>query len=187
MPSTLPHTETALIIKAVNFAAQKHCDQRRKGAAASPYINHPIAVADLLSDVGGVTDPVVLMGALLHDTIEDTETRPQELEQHFGAAVRALVEEVTDDKSLPKAERKQKQIEHTLHLSRNAKLIKLGDKISNVLDVTHNPGTDWSIARRLEYLDWAERVIAGCRGTNAALERRFDETLAAGRAAIAVS
>jgi guanosine-3',5'-bis(diphosphate) 3'-pyrophosphohydrolase len=184
MPETRPTTETAQVLKALHFAAQKHCDQRRKGSDASPYINHPIAVAELLSDVGGVTDPVVLIAALLHDTIEDTGTRGEELEEHFGAAVRALVEEVTDDKSLPKAERKQQQIEHTLHLSHNAKLIKLGDKISNVLDVTHNPGVDWSADRRLEYLDWAERVIAGCRGTNAALERRFDEVIASGKAAI---
>jgi guanosine-3',5'-bis(diphosphate) 3'-pyrophosphohydrolase len=176
--------ETALVLRATHFAAQKHCDQRRKGLAAAPYINHPIAVAELLSDVGGVTNTVVLVGALLHDTIEDTGTRPEELEELFGPEVRALVEEVTDDKSLPKQERKQKQIQHTLHLSHNAKLIKLGDKISNVLDVTHNPGTDWSAERRLEYLDWAEQVIAGCRGTNAALERRFDEVLAGGRAAI---
>ena len=178
-------TAIAQILKAVNFAAHKHRGQRRKGAAATPYINHPVAVAELLSEVGGVTDPVVLMGALLHDTIEDTDTRPGELEEHFGAAVRALVEEVTDDKSLPKAERKLKQIEHTLHLSQGAKLIKLGDKISNVLDVTYNPGSDWSVERRLEYLDWAERVIAGCRGTNAALEQRFDEVIAQGRIAIA--
>jgi (p)ppGpp synthase/HD superfamily hydrolase len=184
MPETHRSTDTAQVLKAMHFAAQKHCDQRRKGAAAWPYINHPIAVAEMLSRIGGIEDPVVLMAAILHDTIEDTGTRAEELEEHFGAAVRALVEEVTDDKSLPKAERKQKQIEHTLHLSHNAKLIKLGDKISNVIDVTHNPGTDWSIDRRLEYLDWAERVIAGCRGTNALLERRFDEILAAGRTAI---
>lgn len=177
-------SQSALILKALHFAAEKHCDQRRKGANASPYINHPIAVANLLSDIGGIDDPVVLMAAILHDTIEDTDTRPEELEEHFGAAVRALVQEVSDDKSLPKAERKKKQIEHTLHLSHNARLIKLGDKISNVLDVTHNPGIDWAVDRRLEYLDWAERVIAGCRGTNPALERLFDETVARGRQTI---
>ena len=184
MPEPPLRTETAQVLKAAHFAARKQCDQRRKGVDASPYLNHPIAVAELLADVGGVTDTVVLMGALLHDTIEDTETRPEELEEHFGAAVRALVEELSDDKSLPKAERKLKQIEHTLHLSHNAKLIKLGDKISNVLDVTHNPGTDWSVDRRLAYLDWAEQVIAGCRGTNAALETYFDDVMKRGRAAI---
>lgn len=168
------------ILKAVAFAAEKHRDQRRKGAQASPYINHPIAVAELLALVGGVSDLATLQAAVLHDTIEDTETTPDELEEVFSAEVRDLVVEVTDDKALPKQERKRLQIEHAPHLSGRAKGIKLADKICNVRDVTHDP-PDWRIERRLEYLAWAERVVAGCRGTNAYLERYFDEVLARGR------
>jgi guanosine-3',5'-bis(diphosphate) 3'-pyrophosphohydrolase len=126
----------------------------------------------------------VLMAAVLHDTLEDTQTTPEELETRFGAEVRALVEEMTDDKRLPAAERKRLQIEHSPHISQQAKLIKLGDKIANVSDVTSAPPAKWSRERRRDYLDWTERVIAGCRGVNQALEARYDEVLAAGRRAL---
>ena len=124
------------ILAAVHFAADKHRDQRRKDAEASPYINHPIEVAELLERVGGITDIVTLQGALLHDTIEDTNTTPEELEKAFGKEVRSVVEEVTDDKRLPKEDRKRLQIEHAPHVSLRAKQIKLADKIANVRSVT---------------------------------------------------
>ena len=176
---------TAILLKAVQFAAVKHQTQRRKDVAASPYINHPIEVAYLLADVGGVTDVMTLVAAILHDTIEDTETTPSELEVQFGPTVRKVVEEVTDDKTLVKAVRKKLQIEHAPTLSRRAKAIKLADKIANVRDVVDNPPPKWPLARRIEYLDWTEKVVAGCRGTNDALERRYDEVLKKGRAALA--
>ncbi|HEU4748773.1 MAG TPA: HD domain-containing protein, partial [Gemmatimonadaceae bacterium] len=119
-------------MKAIEFASCKHSMQRRKDKDASPYINHPIAVAHLLADTGGVTDLVTLMAAVLHDTIEDTKTTAEELEARFGRTVRKVVEELTDDKSLDKAVRKQQQIDHAPKISREAKAIKLGDKIANV-------------------------------------------------------
>jgi GTP diphosphokinase / guanosine-3',5'-bis(diphosphate) 3'-diphosphatase len=167
----------AALLTASTFAARKHRDQRRKDAEASPYINHPIEVAEILARIGGVDDVVVLQAALLHDTVEDTQTSPDELEREFGSAVRKLVEEVTDDKSLPKLERKRLQIEHAPQLSPRAKLIKLADKICNVRDVMHSPPKDWDERRRVEYFDWAAKVVAGCRGTNRALERHFDALL----------
>lgn len=167
----------AMLLAALAFAARKHRDQRRKGAEASPYINHPIEVAEILARIGGVDDVTVLQAALLHDTVEDTQTSPAELEREFGATVRKLVEEVTDDKTLAKQERKRLQIEHAPHLSPRAKLIKLADKICNVRDVTHSPPKDWDERRRVAYLDWASEVVAGCRGTNRALERHFDALL----------
>ena len=179
--------ESALLIAAVAFAARKHSTQRRKGADASPYINHPIAVAHLLADTGGITDLTTLMAAVLHDTIEDTETTAGELDEHFGIAVRKVVEEVTDDKCLKEAERKQRQIDHAPHLSSAAKAIKLADKIANLLDVTDSPPADWSDARRLEYFDWTEKVVAGCRDANGALERLYDQTLATGRAKLTIT
>ncbi|MBK9550522.1 MAG: bifunctional (p)ppGpp synthetase/guanosine-3',5'-bis(diphosphate) 3'-pyrophosphohydrolase [Gemmatimonadetes bacterium] len=174
-------SHSADLLRAIAFAADKHRDQRRKDAEASPYVNHVIAVAELLARVGEITDQTVLVAAILHDTVEDTETTAQELADHFGTAVARIVAEVTDDKSLLKEERKRLQIEHARDASPAAKLVKLGDKIVNVVDVTNQPPPTWSVERRLEYLAWAERVIAGCRGTNAALERMFDEVVVRGR------
>ena len=179
--------DTAILLKAIEFASRKHSTQRRKDEEASPYINHPIAVTHLLADTGGITDLVTLMAAVLHDTIEDTETTPRELDEHFGQTVRKVVEEMTDDKTLDKAVRKQLQIEHAPHLSRRAKAIKLADKIANVRDVMESPPPDWSLARRIEYLDWTEKVVAGCRGTNAALEKLYDQLLEKGKAGLAAS
>jgi len=174
----------AAILKALHFAATRHRDQRRKDVEASPYINHPIEVAELLASEGGVTNLLTLQGAILHDTIEDTNTTREELEAEFGAEVRRIVEEVTDDKRLPKAERKRLQIEHAPHLSEHARQIKIADKISNVRGVTSAPPADWSLERRQEYLDWTEQVVAGCRGCNAALEGFYDQVLRAGRKAL---
>ena len=176
---------TTILLKALQFAAGKHQRQRRKGVDASPYINHPIEVAHLLADVGGVTDLDTLVAAILHDTIEDTETTPDELVALFGRRVRDIVAEVTDDKALDKEVRKERQVEHAPKLSPQAKTIKLADKTANLRDVVESPPADWSLARRLEYLDWTERVVAGCRGTNDRLERHYDEMLEKGRATLA--
>jgi (p)ppGpp synthase/HD superfamily hydrolase len=167
----------ALLLRVLQFSAEKHRMQRRKGVDAPPYINHLIDVAAILANVGGVSDATVLAAAVLHDTIEDTLTTPEELEKAFGREIRLLVQEVTDDKSLPKADRQRLQVEHAPHLSPGAKLIKLADKISNVRDLTDGPPPAWSVERRRTYLDWAEGVVAGCRGINCALETRFDEVL----------
>lgn len=174
----------AALLGALHFAADKHRDQRRKGAEASPYVNHLIEVAELLAREGGVSDIVVLQAAVLHDTLEDTQTTREELELAFGHEVRSLVEEMTDDKSLPKTERKRLQIEHAPHLSPRAKLVKLADKISNVRSILETPPEGWSLERRREYLDWSERVVAGCRGCNTGLERAYDEVLSLGRRAL---
>lgn len=169
------------ILTALLFASNKHKDQRRKDEDASPYINHPIEVAELLARVGGVTDIVVLQSAALHDTIEDTRTTAEELEEVFGPEVRHIVQEVTDDKSLPKEDRKQLQIEHAPHLSKRAKLVKLADKISNVRAIAQAPPSNWSLERRGAYLDWTEKVVAGLRGCNDQLEELYDRSLRLGR------
>ena len=181
---TAQGADTVLLLQAFQFSAERHRHQRRKDQNALPYINHLIEVANVLATVGGVTDVTILVAAILHDTIEDTQTSAAEIEAHFGREVRLLVEEVTDDKSLPRAERKRLQVEHAPHASSRAKLIKLADKICNVRDVTHTPPADWSAERRREYLEWTERVVAGCRGCNPALERQYDEVLRQGRLAV---
>jgi guanosine-3',5'-bis(diphosphate) 3'-pyrophosphohydrolase len=170
-----------MFLTALRFAADKHRDQRRKDAPHSPYINHPIAVAETLWRIGGVRDPNTLTAALLHDTIEDTATAPEEIRAQFGDEVLALVMEVTDDKSLPKARRKELQVQTAPHKSPRARQIKLSDKINNVTDICYTPPSDWSTERMREYLDWTERVVNGLRGQNPQLEAEYDRVLAAGR------
>src|SRR6186997_3356629 len=127
--------DTLEILKALKFSSQKHRNQRRKDRDASPYINHPIDVVEMLMRVGNVTDTSVLVGAILHDTVEDTDTSPEEVEQVFGPGVKSLVMEVTDDKNLPKQERKRLQVQNAPHKSAGAKQIKMADKISNLRDI----------------------------------------------------
>jgi guanosine-3',5'-bis(diphosphate) 3'-pyrophosphohydrolase len=162
------------ILKAAAFAAHKHRDQRRKDAAASPYINHPIALANILANEGGIVDATVIVAALLHDTIEDTETTAAELRELFGEEVAKVVMEVTDDKSLPKAERKRLQVEHAGHISGRAKLVKLADKIANLRDIAASAPKDWTLERRREYFDWAKQVVDGLGDVSPKLRPAFD-------------
>jgi guanosine-3',5'-bis(diphosphate) 3'-pyrophosphohydrolase len=167
-----------LLFGALAFAAHKHRAQRRKDKEASPYINHPIALADVLANEGGIDDPVALCAAVLHDTIEDTETTNEELRQRFGEEIADVVMEVTDDKLLEKAERKERQVVHAPHLSERAKLVKLADKICNLRDIASNPPATWPLERKKEYYDWAKRVIDALRGAHPGLERIFDREYA---------
>lgn len=175
------------ILKAMHFAAEKHNDQRRKDSRSSPYINHPIGVAETLWSVGEVRNLNLLIAGILHDTIEDTATSPEEIKVQFGEDVLALVLEVTDDKSLPDKVRKQKQVETAPHKSQRAKLLKLADKICNVQDLIDSPPRGWSLQRQREYLLWTARVVAGLRGTNARLESLYDELLVRGRRSLGIS
>ena len=170
-----PAHDIGFLLKAIHFASRKHRDQRRKDAEASPYINHPIALTDVLFHEGGVDDPVVLVAAILHDTVEDTGTTPEEIAAIFGQEVADIVMEVTDDKSLPWQERKHLQIEHAPHASPRAKLVKLADKICNLRDLAASPPPDWPESRKAQYREWSRQVVEGLRGTNAALEAAFDE------------
>jgi guanosine-3',5'-bis(diphosphate) 3'-pyrophosphohydrolase len=173
------------LLEAASYAACQHTGQNRKGERAEPYINHPLEVANLLANIGRVEDIDILIAAILHDTVEDTGTTADELNAMFGSRVTGFVLEVTDDKSLPKAERKQKQIEHAPHLTPEAKQIKLADKISNITDITNSPPADWSTERRREYVDWGIAVVAGLRGKNPALENAFDRAIERARAGLA--
>lgn len=173
-------SDIARILQAADFAAEKHTGQTRKDGF-EPYINHPIEVTSLLAAVGGVRDQDILIAGLLHDTVEDCGVSFEEIEERFGRVVAGYVRELTDDKSLPKAERKRLQIEHAPHLSIGAKQIKLADKISNVQDVTDNPPAGWDNDRRREYVEWGEKVVAGLRGANPALEARWDRVADAAR------
>ena len=161
--------------RALQFAASRHRHQRRKDEAASPYINHPIDLLHLLHQEAGVSDPIVLASALLHDTVEDTDTSLAELEIDFGVEIAQVVAQVTDDKSLPKAVRKQHQIDHASSLCDRAKLVKLADKTANLRDLVASPPVGWSADRCLEYCHWAKQVVDQLRGTHDQLEARFDQ------------
>jgi guanosine-3',5'-bis(diphosphate) 3'-pyrophosphohydrolase len=173
----LPSNIQTFIAAAV-FAAHKHRDQRRKGAEASPYINHPLVVADILANEGGVDDLVTLVAALLHDTIEDTETTAEEIAARFGSETAAVVLEVTDDKQLGKEERKRMQVLHASGISERAKLVKLGDKIANIRDLVSAPPAGWTLERRREYFEWARQVVDRVRAANPRLGAAFDQAYA---------
>ena len=162
------------ILKALDFVARKHQHQRRKDKDASPYINHLIAVVTTLCEIGKIDDSTILVAAILHDTLEDTETTLEEIERKFGKGVGQLVVEVTDDKNLSKHIRKQLQIERAAKISYGAKCIKLADKISNIQDIIESPPANWSSQRKLEYVNWAKEVIDELRGTHEKLEDYFD-------------
>jgi guanosine-3',5'-bis(diphosphate) 3'-pyrophosphohydrolase len=170
-----------VVFRAMQFAAERHVHQRRKGGRDIPYNNHPSAVATLLATVGGVTDTEVLAAALLHDTVEDTPTSPQELEELFGTRIASLVAEVTDDPTITGEERKVVQELEAPFKSPAAKLIRLADKTCNVSDITRNPPHTWSVERQVAYFDWAERVVKGLLGSHAALEAAFAEAISAAR------
>ncbi len=164
---------------AVEFAARAHRDQRRKGEAGEPYFNHLAEVAGLVAAATQGRQPEAVIAAILHDTVEDTHVTHAQLIEVFGDRVAAIVAEVTDDKALPKAERKRLQVESSLHKSDAAKLIKIADKTSNLRALITTPPRSWDLARKQEYYDWAAAVVAGCRGVNAALEAAFDQAFAA--------
>jgi (p)ppGpp synthase/HD superfamily hydrolase len=171
----------ALVTRAADFAARRHSGQVRKGAAREPYLNHLAEVAALLAETAEVADASLVAAGWLHDTVEDTATEREELAEHFGETIAAVVAEVTDDKSLPKAERKRLQIETAPHKSSRAKALKIADKISNVRSLMMSPPDDWERARLIDYVDWAEKVVAGCRGVNPRLDELFDRTITEAR------
>jgi len=165
-----------LVLKATQFAALKHCDQRRKDGK-TPYIIHPISVAMILSEIGSIEDPEILSAALLHDTLEDTDTSAHELDKIFGSRVRIIVEELTDNDMLTFSQRKQMQIDNAPYLSKDATLVRIADKISNVSDVIENPPPEWNQKRCNKYVDWAEAVMNNCQKVNQDLENHFFELI----------
>ncbi|GAB4227412.1 MAG: HD domain-containing protein [Methyloligellaceae bacterium] len=171
-------SDVELLTRAMRFASERHLTQRRKGAAGEPYINHLAEVADLVARATKGRDVNLVAAALLHDTVEDTETTLAELAELFNDDIAALVAEVSDDTSLPKAERKRLQVVTAPARSQRAKILKLADKTSNLRALAESPPKDWSLERRRDYLQWARDVAAGLRGVNPWLEARFDEAAA---------
>ena len=163
------------VLRAADAAARWHAHQRRKGIAQEPYINHLLEVASLVTEATAGRDPNLVIAALLHDAVEDQEVPIQMIAREFGKQVADIVMEVTDDKTLSKEERKRRQIETASLKTREAKLLKLADKTSNLRTIAASPAADWSVRRRLEYVEWARQVVSGLRGTSDWLEEQFDE------------
>ena len=178
--------EWVTVLRAADAAARWHVHHRRKGSAEEPYINHLLEVASLVAEATSGKDPSLVIAALLHDAIEDQEVPQELIAREFGQRVANLVKEVTDDKTLPKEVRKQTQIETAPTKSKDAKIIKLADKTSNLRDITLSPAPTWSVRRRLEYIDWAKKVVAGLRGASPWLEKQFDRAAKDAEQSVAV-
>jgi (p)ppGpp synthase/HD superfamily hydrolase len=177
--------EWVAVLKAADAAARWHVHQRRKGPPKEPYINHLLEVAMLVAEATGGNDSTLVIAALLHDAIEDCEVPAELIASTFGEEAALIVKEVTDDKSLPKEVRKNRQVETASHKSPKAKLLKLADKTSNLRAIAASPPADWSVKRRIEYVEWAVAVAEGLRGANPWLEQQFDEAVAAARRSFA--
>lgn len=179
-----PLNPISVILRSLDFAATRHRSQFRKGEEKTPYINHPIQVANLLINEAGETDPVLLAAAILHDVVEDTVDSVEErdliigeIRSIFGDEILSLTMEVTDDKTLVKEERKRLQVEHAADKSVRAKKLKSADKIMNIRDLINCPPLGWTRNRVLDYLNWCEKVNEGVRGVNGKLDSLFEEVL----------
>ncbi len=177
---SLRTNEISLVFKAFSFAAEKHIGHRKRDQKSSPYINHPIKVADTLWNIGEVRDAITIISAILHDTLEHTDTTLRELGSNFGSEVSSVVKEVSDDMSLPEQLRKRLQIEHAPQLSERAKLIKLADKICNIHDKIHSPPKNWSLKKRKSYLDWTKEVVNNLQMKDSKLTLYYERLLKQG-------
>ena len=175
------------VLRAADAAARWHVHQRRKGAAQEPYINHLLEVASLVTEATHGRDPDLVIAALLHDAVEDQEVTAELIAREFGSKVAAIVAEVTDDKTLEKAERKRRQVATAHKKSDQAKMLKLADKTSNLRAIAFSPSPGWSVKRRLEYIDWAKSVAAGLRGVSPWLEEQFDRAAEDAERSVAVA
>ncbi len=170
------NTHILQVTQAMDFAANAHAHQRRKGSQSEPYVNHVTDVARILAEATGGEDIVLIIAALLHDTIEDQEVSHEQISGLFGIEVADLVQEVTDNMSIRKLERKLLQVANASRKSPRAKMLRIADKISNLNSILNDPPTHWDLNRKREYFEWAKQVVDGCRGVNAKLEALFDGT-----------
>ncbi len=178
--------ECVTVLRAADAAARWHVHQKRKGSAQEPYINHLLEVASLVAEATHGKDPDLVIAALLQDAIEDQEVPYDLIAREFGKRVADIIIEVSDDKTLPKEVRKAHQIEAASQKSQDAKIIKLADKTSNMHAITFSPAPNWSVKRRLEYVEWARQVVAGLRGASPWLEAQFDHAAADAEGSVSV-
>ncbi|MFZ9848658.1 MAG: HD domain-containing protein [Flavobacteriales bacterium] len=170
-----------LLFKALNYSAEQHKAQRRKGMESVPYINHPIKVTNIITQFIPDASDDLICAAILHDVVEDTDATIDDIKNKFGDAIASIVQEVTDDKSISKAESRRKQIENAPKLSYNAKIIRVCDKISNVRDICGENIPDWDYKTKIEYLNWAEQVVYALDKFHEELQFAFKDEVRWGR------
>lgn len=163
------------LLNAINYAIKNHGLQTRKSDETTPYVTHCISVASYLTSIAGITDIEVIMAAVLHDVVEDTDAKYKEIECLFGKRVASIVAQVSDDRLLSKVERKKLQVRNAPTKCYEAKLVKLADKLHNLSDLLQNPPHGWSPDIIRGYFVWSHAVVAGLRGTNSPLEEELDK------------
>lgn len=168
-----PETLEEYLLLAVNYAAEKHQNQRRKNSEKTPYINHPLRVAQYIAE-GGENEIEIWIAAILHDTVEDTDATLEEIEKLFSSRISKLVAEVTDNKSLPKVEREKLQVSHAAEISKEAKLIKMADKLHNLTSFLYVPPAGWSAKEIQGYFVWSKAVMDNCKNVNEYLENKLN-------------
>ena len=165
--------DLTLVLKAAFFSGEKHKKQRRRDADETPYINHPLEVAYILLEEGGITDAPTLAAALLHDTLEDTDTTREELAMIFGHEISNLVVELTDLDSVLPDQKKQRELERAYNLSDKAKRVKIADKTANIRDLATMPPKNWDIKRQIEYFNFAKKIAEATASASPELEKVF--------------
>ncbi len=166
----------ASLFEALMFAGDVHNGQRRKDAQGSPHLKHVVQVAGLLIRAG-IRDEMLLNAAVLHDVLRDTDTEPEVLRSRFGEEISNVVEELSEDARLSRLDRRDYMPNRVKEFGDQAKLIKLSEKISNLLDLAEGAPIGWSRQRRRDYFEWADGVTRPLRGLNAELDSMLDEAL----------
>lgn len=173
----MPLPDTLLpYFEALAFAAEQHKYQRRGGYDPLPYINHLIKVSSAIIQIGQEENPDIIIAAILHDVVEDSDTSYEDLAGQFGAPVADIVAELTDDMELPYNQRKALQVEGASKLSLAARKIRIADKASNIQDIFTYP-LDWKEEKKIAYLENSLTIVDQIRGTHAALEAWFDQSV----------
>ncbi|KAM3718084.1 Guanosine-3',5'-bis(diphosphate) 3'-pyrophosphohydrolase MESH1 [Dirofilaria immitis] len=169
--------DTSLIIKAVDLAARRHRQQRRKDAIQTPYVNHPIGVAYILTNEGQITDTATIIAAILHDIVEDTKTTDKEIRETFGDEVADIVKECTVVKSVKREIRMKSQLQKASELSHKAKLVQLADKLYNIRDIERCIPFGWTKQNVTEYVLFAKNLLSSIRGIHGPLENALDDAI----------
>ncbi|EFO18322.1 hypothetical protein LOAG_10172 [Loa loa] len=167
----------SLIIEAVDLAARRHRQQRRKDAAQTPYVNHPIGVAYILTSEGQITDTTTIIAAILHDIVEHTKTTDEEIRKMFGDEIADIVKECTMVRSMKREARMKSELEKASKLSHKAKLVQLADKLNNIRDIERGTPLGWTKQHVTEYIIFAKDLLSKIRGIHGPLESALDDII----------
>jgi len=167
----LNEKDAEAVLGAAIFATEKHKSQVRSNEKKTPYIIHPIEVADLVMKIGHVYDKDVLITALLHDVMDDTQTTYEQITSLYGTKVSSYLEEMTSKQGLSLKEQKKQQIMQAFRQNPSVAIIKLSDKLSNLKTLATSPPPSWSRDRIDQYFQWAQTVIENLPESNQLLKK----------------